>query len=110
MVIPKKVVSCENTLSIVSELSCAEVGTEPQLFPIRVVSIRAFPSRPLANRDFTELFEGGFEVFDDLLGNNIGIEIIGFFEAFVSQPGRSGLALSRFTRKSTIRMMSPFFS
>jgi hypothetical protein len=37
--------------------------------------------------DFAELFEGGFEGFDNLLGENFGIaEIIGFFEAFVSQP------------------------
>jgi hypothetical protein len=37
--------------------------------------------------DLAELFESGFEVFDDLLGENIGIgEIVGFFEAFVSEP------------------------
>jgi hypothetical protein len=31
--------------------------------------------------DFTELFEGGFEVFDDFLGQNVGIgEIVGLFE------------------------------
>lgn len=34
-----------------------------------------------------ELFEGGFEVFDDFLGQNIGIwEVVGFFEAFISEP------------------------
>jgi hypothetical protein len=33
------------------------------------------------------LFQGGFEVFDDLPGENVGIgEIIGVFEAFVSEP------------------------
>ncbi len=33
------------------------------------------------------MFEGGFEVLDDFLGENIGIwEIVGFFEAFVSEP------------------------
>jgi len=33
------------------------------------------------------LFERGFEVFDDLLGENVGIgEIVGLFEAFVSKP------------------------
>jgi hypothetical protein len=33
------------------------------------------------------LFEGRFEVFDDLLGKNAGIrEIVGFFQAFVSEP------------------------
>ena len=39
------------------------------------------------NGDFAELFEGGFEVFDDFLGENVGIrEVVGFFEAFVSEP------------------------
>jgi hypothetical protein len=39
------------------------------------------------SRDFAELFEGGFEIFDDFLGEDIGIrEIFGFFEAFVTQP------------------------
>jgi len=38
--------------------------------------------------DFAELFEGGFEVLDDFLGENVGIgKIVGVFEAFVSQPG-----------------------
>ena len=33
------------------------------------------------------MFEGGFEVFDDLLGENIGIgEVVGFFEAFIPEP------------------------
>jgi len=32
-------------------------------------------------RDFTELFEGGFEVVDDFLGENVGIgKIVGVFE------------------------------
>jgi len=32
------------------------------------------------------LFEGGFEVFDDLLSENVGIrKIVGLFEAFVSE-------------------------
>jgi len=31
------------------------------------------------------LFEGGFKVFDDFLGENIG-EIVGLFETFVSEP------------------------
>jgi hypothetical protein len=38
-------------------------------------------------RDFAELFQGGFEVIDDFLGENVGIgEIVGDFEAFVSEP------------------------
>jgi len=33
------------------------------------------------------LFEGGFEFFDDLLAENIGIgKIVGLFLAFVSEP------------------------
>jgi hypothetical protein len=33
------------------------------------------------------LFEGGFEVLDDFLGENVGIgEIVGVFKAFVSEP------------------------
>jgi len=33
------------------------------------------------------LFEGGFEIFDDVVGENIGIrEVVTFFEAFVTEP------------------------
>ena len=33
------------------------------------------------------MFESRFEVFDDFLGENIGIgEIVGLFQAFVSEP------------------------
>ena len=40
-----------------------------------------------ANSDTAELFERGFEVIDDFLGENVGIgEIVGVFEAFVSEP------------------------
>jgi hypothetical protein len=36
-------------------------------------------------RDFAELFEGGFEVFDNFLGENIGIgKVVGLFETFVA--------------------------
>jgi hypothetical protein len=51
----------------------------------------------LRNRgDFTELFEGGFEVLDGFLGENIRIsEVVGFFEAFVPEPEDLELALSR---------------
>jgi hypothetical protein len=38
---------------------------------------------PQVRGDFAELFEGGFEVFDDFLSENVGIEeIVGFFKAF----------------------------
>jgi hypothetical protein len=44
--------------------------------------------------DFAELFEGGFEIFDDFLGENVGIgQSVQFLEAF-SEP-ESTLALSR---------------
>ena len=38
-------------------------------------------------RDFPEPFESGFEIFDDLLVENVRIgRIVGFFEAFVAEP------------------------
>ena len=37
--------------------------------------------------DFTELFEGGFEVLDDFLDEDIRIrEVVGFFAALVPEP------------------------
>lgn len=34
-----------------------------------------------------DLFEGGFEIFDDLLRENVGIgKIVGFCETFLSEP------------------------
>jgi hypothetical protein len=45
--------------------------------------------------DFTELFKGGFEIFNDCLGKNIGIGKIGrFFQAFVSEQKMSRLEFS----------------
>jgi hypothetical protein len=37
---------------------------------------------------YSEIYlEGGFEVFDDFLSQDIGVgEIVGFFEAFVCEP------------------------
>jgi len=38
-------------------------------------------------RDLAELFESGFEVVDDFLGENVGFgKIVGVFEPFVSEP------------------------
>ena len=38
-------------------------------------------------RDFPELFVGRFEVFDDLLRENVWVgEIVGLFEALVTEP------------------------
>ena len=51
-----------------------------QLFPDRICS-------PQAVRDLTELSQGGVEVFDDFLGENVGIgKIVGSFAMFVSEP------------------------
>jgi hypothetical protein len=37
------------------------------------------------SRDFAELFQSRFEVFDDFLGEDVGIgKVVGFFEAFIS--------------------------
>lgn len=42
------------------------------------------------------MFEGGFEVIDDLLGDDVGVgEVVGSFEGFVFEPEDSRLALSR---------------
>ena len=42
---------------------------------------------PQIHRDFAELFQSRFKVFNDFLSENIGIgEIVGFFQAFISQP------------------------
>ncbi|HET8564011.1 MAG TPA: hypothetical protein VFM35_09085, partial [Candidatus Binatia bacterium] len=49
--------------------------------PLRLLS---FPIQ--IRGDFAELFEGGFEIFDDFLSENIGIaKVIGFFEVLVSE-------------------------
>jgi hypothetical protein len=37
--------------------------------------------------DFAELLEGGFEVFDDFLSEDIGVgKVVGLFQAFVAEP------------------------
>jgi hypothetical protein len=44
-------------------------------------------SRPKSAAISPELFEGGFEVFDDFLGEHVRIgEVVGFFQGFVSEP------------------------
>ena len=46
--------------------------------------------------DFAELFEGSFKIFDDFLGEHVGIgKVIGLFEAFVSEPEDVEARLSR---------------
>jgi hypothetical protein len=46
-------------------------------------------STPLKiSRDFVELFEGGFEVVNDFLGEYVGLgKIVGLYEAFVFEAG-----------------------
>jgi hypothetical protein len=37
--------------------------------------------------DFAELFERSFEIYDDLLCENVGVgKIVGVFKAFISKP------------------------
>jgi hypothetical protein len=46
--------------------------------------------------DFTELLKGGFEVFNDLMGENVAIEeFVRFFEASSRSQKMSPLALLR---------------
>jgi hypothetical protein len=57
-------------------------------------------------RDFAELFQSGFVVLDDFLGNNVWIgEVVGFFEAFVSQ--RKSCAGFLAAVKAAIRISIP---
>jgi hypothetical protein len=52
--------------------------------------------------DFAELFQGGFLVFDDFLGEHIGIgKAVGFFEAFVSEKSVAPCASIRLSRKES---------
>jgi hypothetical protein len=47
------------------------------------------------------LFQGGFEVFDDFLRENVEIrKVVGFVEALVSSQNMSRLALSRLISSS----------
>jgi len=58
----------------------ARLAFMSQLFPDRICS-------PQAVRDFAELFEGGFEIFHDFLGDNVGIgKVVGSSAAFISDP------------------------
>jgi len=53
--------------------------------------------------DFAELFKGGFEVDNDFLGEDVGIgEVVGFFEAFVSDPEDVGAVLVPVRPRSNI--------
>ena len=52
------------------------------------------------------MFEGGFEVFDDFLGEHIGIgEIVGLLEAFVADPEEVEACLV--TVRSFIHLFKP---
>jgi hypothetical protein len=54
------------------------------------IHTRLFSCSVLAGQvvwDFPEFHDGGFEVFDDVRGKEIGIgKIVGLFEAIVSEP------------------------
>ena len=48
-----------------------------------------------------DLFESGLEVFDDFLGENVGVsEIVGLFEAFVSATEDVEAGIIRLMRSS----------
>lgn len=60
------------------------------------IALRFIVLRSQVRGDFAELLEGGFEVFDDFLGQYIEIEkIVGFFEALVPEPEDLQVRLSR---------------
>ena len=73
------------------------------------------------DRDFIKLFEGGFEVYDDLLGEHIGIgKVVNPSNLSSRSPQISGLALSGlktslstlsspFTRNSDLNSLSPLY-
>jgi hypothetical protein len=47
------------------------------------------------------LFTGGFEVVDDLLGENVGVgKAVGVFEALISEPEDVEAGLEALTRSS----------
>jgi hypothetical protein len=48
------------------------------------LGIRVFSTQ--VRGDFAELFEGGFEVLDDFLAENIGIRmVVGFLKALIAR-------------------------
>lgn len=58
----------------------ARLAFMSQLFPDRICS-------PQAVRGFAELFESGFEILHDFLGDNVGIgKVVGSSAAFISDP------------------------
>jgi hypothetical protein len=47
------------------------------------------------------MFQGGFEIFHDFLGENVGIgKMVGLFEAFISEPEDVEAGLEALTRFS----------
>jgi hypothetical protein len=58
--------------------------------------------RRLVVGDFAELFEDGFEVFDDFLGENTRLgKIVGFFEAFVSEKTPYAMIIDKIVEKKS---------
>jgi hypothetical protein len=75
-----------NDAFVQSRRECSAIGqeTKSEGFPFGIGALTG---------DFAQLFEGGFEVFDDFLGENVGLgKVIGLFEA-----------LSRSHKTSTVR-------
>ena len=67
-----------------------------QRFPDHICS-------PQAVRDFAELFEGGFEVFDDFLHERVGLgKVAGVFATFLTSR-----SIGSPLRASEISIMSP---
>jgi hypothetical protein len=67
-------------VAIVNSPSLAVLFASPLKPLLRCIGFRV-------RGDFAGLFEGGFEIFDDLLRENVGIgEIVGFLEAFGADP------------------------
>jgi hypothetical protein len=65
----------------------AQVGLVPEIRSRQSLLFRFEIRSTRVIRDFTELFEGGFEVLDDFPGENVWIgKIVGVFEAFISKP------------------------
>jgi hypothetical protein len=60
-------------------------GLSPSKIGLNDASVQS--TRYLDPRGLVELFQSGFEVVEDLLGENVGIgKIVGDFEALVSKP------------------------
>ncbi|MBI2349924.1 MAG: hypothetical protein HYV00_00295 [Deltaproteobacteria bacterium] len=80
--------SCANLSSCVIRRGVSEplvIVSVPDHVPSAFLRLSFLPTK--IHRDRAELFEGGFEVFDDFLGQDVGIgKVVGFFDAFIFEP------------------------